>query len=256
MNLQNVVFPRIGVLGGMGPLASAEFIVKLVQATPAQRDQDHFPITLDSSPQIPDRPAFIKGRGPDPMHAMTEVIRRLESAGCALIAMPCNTVHYWYDRLAGETELPIVHIADAVAQRLRELVPNARRVGVLGAFVTSRMGIYSYRLGDQWEWIYPSDDALNNQVLPAVVAVKAGDLTRGRELFMAAAQDLLKNRLDAMVLACTEIPVVLSQADIPIPIIDSTDALARHTVSVAQTMQAMRGQIGIDMNVDRLRPPI
>jgi aspartate racemase len=220
----------------MGPLASAEFMVKLVQATPAQRDQDHFPTTLDSSPQIPDRPSFIDGNGPDPLPAMIEVIRRLEAAECALITMPCNTVHHWYDQLCAQTHLPIVHIADAVAARLRELAPHAQRVGILGARITCRLGIFSERLGPAWHWVYPTDDALRDMVMPAVAAVKAGELEKGRALFLAATQELLEQNLDAIVLACTEIPVVLSQSDIPLPIIDSTDALARLTVSVAQNL--------------------
>jgi len=234
MTISSTTLPRIGVLGGMGPLASAEFMVKLVQATPAQRDQDHFPTTLESSPQIPDRPSFIDGQGPDPLPAMIEVIRRLEAAGCELITMPCNTVHYWYEQLSAQTHLPIVHIADAVAVRLRELAPHAQRIGILGARVTCKLGIFSERLGPTWQWVYPSDDALTHLIMPAVAAVKAGELQKGRELFLTATQELLAQNLDAIVLACTEIPVVLGQADIPLPIIDSTDALARLTVSVAQ----------------------
>ena len=207
-----------------------------MQATPAKIDQEHFPTTLDSSPQIPDRPNSIFGNGPDPLPAIAEAIRRLETSGCALIAMPCNTVHHWYDRMTPLTSLPILHIADAVAVRLRELAPDAKRVGVLGARVTSQLGIYSKRLGDEWEWVYPSDDALNNLVLPAVAAVKAGDLALGRTLFLKALQQLLDQGIDAVIYACTEIPVVLNPTDVSLPAIDSTEALARHTVAFAQTM--------------------
>jgi aspartate racemase len=236
MKSPTTAMPRIGVLGGMGPLASAEFIVKLVHATPARRDQDHFPVTLDSSPQIPDRPSAIYDNGPDPMPAMVRVLRGLEAAGCALVAMPCNTVHYWYDRLAAQTALPIVHIADAVAARLREVAPQARRVGVLGSAVMADQAIYSKRLGDEWEWIYATHGELEELVLPAIAAVKSGDLPRGRVLFLDALQRLVARGPDAVVLACTEIPVVINQEDVSIPVIDSTAALARHTVEIAQTM--------------------
>ena len=236
MNTPRTHLPRIGILGGMGPLASAEFVVKLVHATPAKTDQDHFPTTLDSSPQVPDRPTAIYSDGPDPLPAMLEVIRRLESSGCDLIVMPCNTVHHWYERLTPLTSLPILHIADAVAVRLRELAPEARRVGIMGARVTSRLGVYSERLGQKWEWVYPSEDALDTLVMPAVAAVKAGDLAQGRALFLKALHQLFEQGIDAVVYACTEIPVVLTSADVPVPAIDSTEALARHTVAVAQSM--------------------
>jgi aspartate racemase len=230
--------PRIGVLGGMGPLASAEFIVKLVHATPAGCDQEHFPVTLDSSPQIPDRPSALYQGGPDPMPAMVRVMRGLEAAGCALVAMPCNTVHYWYDQLAGETRLPIVHIADAVAVQIRKVSPQARRVAVMGSTVTSELAIYSKRLGDEWEWQYATRGELDELVLPGIAAVKSGDLPRGRLLFLDALQRMVARGPDVIVLACTEIPVVVYQADVSVPVIDSTDALARHTVAAAQALHA------------------
>ena len=234
--------PRIGVLGGMGPLASAEFVVKLVHATPARCDQEHFPVTMDSSPQIPDRPSAIYDNGPDPMPAMVQVLRSLESAGCALVAMPCNTVHHWYDRLAAQTTLPIVHIADAVAARLQEVSPQAKRVGLLGSAVTSQLEIYPHRLGYEREWIYATQAELDELVLPAIAAVKAGDLKRGRALFLESIQRLMVRGPEVIVLACTEIPVVVNQADVSLPLVDSTEALAAHTVSTAQVMHAKRLQ--------------
>ncbi len=238
MSTDTLPLPRIGVLGGMGPLASAEFVVKLVLATPARSDQDHFPLTLDSSPQIPDRPAAIYGGGTDPMAAMVQVLRGLEAAGCALVAMPCNTVHHWYDRLAAQTPLPIVHIADAVADRIREVAPHARRVGLIGSVVTTQLEIFGKRLGNEWEWLYATPAELEDWVLPGILAVKAGDLRRGREFFLEAIRRLHARGPDVIVLACTEIPVVISQRDVPIAVIDSTEALARRTVAVAQRMRA------------------
>lgn len=240
MDNSGVALPRIGVLGGMGPLASAEFLVKLVRATPASLDRDHFPTTLDSSPQIPDRPSAIEGRGPDPLDAMVVVARALEAAGCSLIAMPCNTVHHWYDRLAAASSLPIVHIADAVAAQLRRIAPQARRIGVLGTTVTSRLGVYSKRLGNEWEWVYPTEEELQTLVMPGAAAVKSGDLAQGRALFHEAVQRLAARGVDALVLACTEIPVVVSQADCPILIIDSSEALAQYTIATAQALHRKR----------------
>jgi aspartate racemase len=214
----------------MGPLASAEFMVKLVHATPALVDQDHYPMTLDSTPQIPDRPSALEGRGPDPLPAIVEVVRRLERSGCAVIAMPCNTVHHWFDSIQAATILPVLHIADAVAQALRDEVPNAARIGILGGTVTSQMGIFSKRLGTEWEWIYATDEELTTLVLPAIAAVKAGNLKMGRELFLLASTRLASRGIDALVYACTEISVVLGSSDVSVPVVDSMDALAKHTI--------------------------
>lgn len=233
--------PRIGILGGMGPLASAEFLVKLVRATPAARDQDHFPTTLDATPQIPDRPSALFSGGVDPFPAMVEVIRRLEQAGSALIVMPCNTVHHWYDRLQAESRLPILHIVDAVSESLREIAPDARRVGVLGSTVTSRLGIFENRRTCAWEWVTASDAMLAEGVMPAIAAVKAGDLATGRTLFLEATRQMQTFGIDALVYACTEIPTVLGLDDVAVPVVDSLDALAAHTVRFARQLNASRG---------------
>ncbi len=232
MGLNNSL-PRIGVLGGMGPLASAEFVVKLVHATAAGSDDEHFPVTLDSSPQIP-RPAQALHGGPDPLPAMVQVIGALERANCAFVVMPCNTAHHWYDRLAACTALPILHVADAVAARLRVVAPSARRVALLATRLTSKTELYSERLGNEWEWLYATDDELDELVMPGVAAVKSGDLALARNLFLEAIRRLTTRGPDVIVLACTEISIVVKQADVGAPTIDSTDALAAYTISMAR----------------------
>src|SRR5690606_23936695 len=85
----------IGVLGGMGPLATVDFMQKLVAATPASRDQEHVPALISAIPQIPDRTRAFQGHGASPLPAMLACARRLEAAGAGVIVMPCNTAHIW-----------------------------------------------------------------------------------------------------------------------------------------------------------------
>ena len=92
----------LGVLGGMGPLATVDFLSKLIAETPAERDADHVPVLVYSVPQIPDRPAAILAGGASPLPEMLNGLRTLKAAGAACIAIPCNTAHYWYDALARE----------------------------------------------------------------------------------------------------------------------------------------------------------
>src|SRR3954464_6570544 len=110
----------LGVLGGMGPLASAQFILRLTQLTPAASDQDHIPTVLWSDPRVPDRIAGRAGTGPDPLPWFLQGISGLRQAGGGAIAIPCNTAHAWY----GEMQtggLPILHIVDAAAADLEAL---------------------------------------------------------------------------------------------------------------------------------------
>ncbi|MBL8382282.1 MAG: amino acid racemase [Burkholderiales bacterium] len=228
--------PRIGVLGGMGPLATADFLAKLALATPASRDQDHFPVTVDSTPQIPDRVAAVEGRGPDPLPALAAAARRLEAAGCAFIAMPCNTAHYWHPRLAAATALPVLHIVDAVAAELG----TTRRVGLLGTAATMRGDLYQRRAGAAVTWLVPTPEQIDGLVAPGIAAVKAGEIARAGRLLRCAARKLAAGGAETLVLACTEIPLVVRGAEVGVPVIDATAALARRSVEHALALRARR----------------
>src|SRR5690606_5635194 len=108
----------LGVLGGMGPMASAVFMVRLTALTNAASDQQHLPTMLWSDPRIPDRPAGHAGTGPDPFPWMLNGVRHMERAGVGAIAVPCNTAHLWYDRLVASTSLTVLHIVGAVIDDL------------------------------------------------------------------------------------------------------------------------------------------
>src|SRR5688572_3963986 len=105
--------PILGVLGGMGPLATVDLLQKLIEETPATRDQDHVPFVAYSVPQIPDRPSAILSGAESPLPHMLAGIATLKNAGAGTVAIACNTAHYWYDDLVQQGGLPILHIADA-----------------------------------------------------------------------------------------------------------------------------------------------
>src|SRR5690349_7057585 len=111
----------LGVLGGMGPLASSQFMLRLTQLTPATRDQDHIPTVLWSDPRVPDRTIGRLGNGVDPLPWLLRGIEGLRRAGCGAIAIPCNTAHGWYDQMRNAAQMPILHIVDAAAVELRQL---------------------------------------------------------------------------------------------------------------------------------------
>ena len=237
-------FPRIGILGGMGPLATADFLAKLTHATPALRDQDHFLVTVESAPQIPDRVAAWEGRGDDPLRALVAVARRLTDAGCDLIAMPCNTAHLWHEALCRETSVPVLHIADAVALELG----GARKIGLLGTPATLASGLYQQRIGQRigagCDWLLPTDFEMAAQVLPGVVAIKRGAMAEAAGLLRPAAAALAARGADVIVLGCTEIPLAISANDAPVPVIDATAALARATVAAALRLRAADPRAG------------
>jgi len=216
----------LGVLGGMGPVATADFFTKLLAATPARRDEDHIPTLLHSVPQIPSRPAAILRGGPSPLPALLAARDRLVSAGATMLAMPCNTAHHWYAELVHGLELPFPHIADAVAA---EIPRGERRVGIIATAATLVSEIYPQRGDPQAEWIAPPEDEFARVVQPAIDAVKRNDSAAAGRLLEPVVERLLERGAGCVVLACTEVPVALDAVASPLRerCVDSTAALAR-----------------------------
>jgi len=223
----------MGVLGGMGPLATVDFMQKIINATPAHSDQDHIPVITASLPQIPDRNDAISGIGQSPLGGMINVIKRLERAGAGAIAIPCNTAHCWHAALQHATTLPILHIADAAIDlMISKGVSAGCGVGILATTSTLTEGIYRDRLNARaLNCIEPDSSIQEDCVMEGIRAVKAGDLSGGSAKLMNAAAYLRRSGAEKIVLACTEIPVALAHAGGHDPIyVDATDALAKACV--------------------------
>jgi aspartate racemase len=164
----------LGVLGGMGPLASAHFMTRLTLLTPARLDQDHIPAVLWSDPRVPDRNAARLGTGPDPLPALIRGLQGLQAAGCGAIAIPCNTAHGWIDGMRAATPLPILHIIDAAALDLRRQGIDSGTIGIMGTAATLAMRLYQDQLGHQgWPTIQPTAAEMAEYVTPAIASVKA-----------------------------------------------------------------------------------
>ncbi len=218
----------IGVLGGMGPAATLDFMAKLLRLTPAEREQDHLPLLVVSDPRVPDRVApVLHGGGPSPLPAMQEGIRRLERAGGQCVAIPCHTAHAWYHELAAATSLPILHIVDAaLAEIARQGVPPGP-LGLLATAATLKAGLYQQRLAAAGHpALLASDEVMADAVLPAIALVKQGRTAAAGVLLQRAVGHLVAAGAERVLLACTELPVALAAAPQP-ACIDGTEALAR-----------------------------
>jgi aspartate racemase len=218
----------LGVLGGMGPLASAHFMVRLTLLTPAGRDQDHIPTVLWSDPRVPDRTRGKLEGGADPLPWLLRGLRGLRQAGCGAIAIPCNTAHGWYDEMAAEGVL-ILHIVDAAAVALRKVAPEGV-VGIMGTAGTLAMRLYQDRLERQgWHCIVPTDAEMAGQVTPAIADVKANRVGEAYAPLAAVVRALAGRGAHAVVLGCTEIPLGIQAGDwrsLGVPLVDTIDALA------------------------------
>lgn len=222
----------LGVLGGMGPMATVDFMAKIAHNTEAARDQDHVEMVACSAAGIPDRTEAILGRGPDPLPAMRAALVRLEAAGATFIAFPCNTAHHWHGALQRHASARILHIVDAVVERLGTATGD---VGVLATDGTLKARIYQDRLGRHGINCRAPDAAGQAEVMRAIRLVKAGRSAEAAAILTEQAEALIAAGCARVAMACTEIPVALAGAegDLGSRLLDATDALAAACVRVS-----------------------
>lgn len=216
----------------MGPLATVDFLQKLIEETRVERDQDHVPVIVYSVPQIPDRPAAILENGPSPLPAMAEGVQALKRAGAQAVAIACNTAHYWYDALSREG-VPILHIADATCDALDQSGVQTRTVGLIATKGTVAAGFFQERFATRGiECLVSSEEEQNALVAPAISAVKRHALADAHRLAIAACERLQQRGAGAIILGCTEMPLAVEFAAHPVQAIcvDPTRALAQACV--------------------------
>lgn len=231
----------IGVLGGMGPLATVDFFSKVVSQTPAQGDADHVPLLIQSDPRIAPRPAAILGQGRSPLPELLAGRDRLILAGATALVMPCNTAHFWYADLVKGCTVPFLSIVDASVQALSPLAETGTRIGIIATRATLAAQIFDAALVQSgYQVMVPSEHVMDELVLPGIEEVKAGDTQLGGQRIEQVVQILLNEGARAVILACTETPVALDAVQSPLRAhcVDSTAALARSCVAWWQTQQA------------------
>jgi len=229
----------IGVLGGMGPDATAAFFSMLVRLDAAPTDQDHLHIIVDSNTSIPDRTAHLLGSGPDPLPEMLASARRLGAAGADVAGMPCMTAHAFLPLLRRHTTLRILSAFEETRAALDGFSRPIKRLGILGTIGTKRTRLFETAISDR-EILWPSEEIHREKVMEAIygkTGIKAGNCGREpHDLLMEAAASLIARGAEAIVGGCTEVPLVLSQRDFEIPFIDPMQYLARALIAAAKTI--------------------
>lgn len=231
----------IGVLGGMGPLATADFFAKVLAATPAHGDADHVPLLILSDPRIPPRPPAILADGESPLPALLAARDRLLNAGATALAMPCNTAHFWYGPLAADCPVPFLSIVDAACDEIGALARPGDRIAIIATRATLAAKLFDARLAAiGCVPVPPTEAMLERDILPAINLVKGGDLQAGGEIFNRVVRDLLDGGARAVLLACTEVPMALDavQSTLREYCVDSTAALARACVAHWQQVRS------------------
>jgi aspartate racemase len=222
----------IGVFGGMGPSATVDFMDKLVQLTPARRDQEHVPVIVASLPHIHDRSRSILGQGPDPLPLLLKGIAFLNGAGVGVIAIPCNSSHHWYDQLSRASSVPILHIARSCVAAIPQ--EASQRVAIFATRGALASGFYQRALQERGIGFLVPDEQAQPLVDDCIREVKAADFGASGASLGRAFRLAQEDGATTVIMGCTEIPIAarhtLSQG---LRLVDSSLELARASVNYA-----------------------
>lgn len=184
--------PVIGILGGMGPAATADFYSKLVALTPGSTDQEHPKVVIWADPTVPDRTLALTENGPDPTPWLIRGARVLRESGATTLAIPCNTAHAFLPAISSQLGLPVVHMIDEVARHIRTLSPAVTSVGLLATTGTVRTGLYQQWLSEySIDVLVPGPAIQDELVMPAIRAIKSGNVGDETTDKLVRAADLL-----------------------------------------------------------------
>lgn len=234
---------KLGVVGGVGPAATVDFLDKVVRNTPARRDQDHLRLLVEQNPQIPDRTEHLVGDGMDPTLALYATCKKLQAGEADLIAIPCNTAHAFVEAIQSQLDIPIMNMLTVTVKHIREMFPTLQKVGLLATSGTVASGVYRRAFEDHdLQEVVPSPQ-LQARVMNAIYGpqgVKAGFASEQSVADLDAAIDeLAAQGVEVIVLGCTELPLLLSEPERltargnRVALVDPTDILAKRCVSAA-----------------------
>ncbi|SKC83275.1 cysteate racemase [Maledivibacter halophilus] len=222
----------IGILGGMGPLATADLFKKIIMMTDANSDNEHIPIIVENNTRIPDRTDYIINDGEDPTKYMIKSAIRLEMMGADVIIMPCNTAHYFYDEIIKYIKIPFINMIVETAKETKNLYPKGK-IGLLATEGTCRAGIYDKVFKEyNLELIKPNPEK-QKYVMKLIYDIKKGKDNIDLKNFKSVLKELKNQGAEAFILGCTELPVAFEMFSIEEICIDPTKVLACSAIRYA-----------------------
>lgn len=221
--------PTLGILGGMGPGAAVDFQQRLLDASPATKDQEHIPTIAWNHGGIPDRQLALKNLGESPLNAMLHGLKILERSGVSKIAIPCNTAHFWHSGLQQHTPIEILNMVEITVQQILKKYQSGDKVGILATKGALSTQLYQHELSKHnIPFVINSDEEIEQEFMPAVYAVKRNESAKAGAVFQELSQRLIDQGAGSIILACTEIPIGLHAIQSPILDVsfDTTQILA------------------------------
>jgi aspartate racemase len=217
----------VGVLGGYGPYATADFYRLILNATPAEKDWDHLHVIIDANPKIPSRARAYLFNEESPIKYMIEGVDRLKNAGADFFVCPCNSAHYFLQQQE-EFSLPFLDMTEVVVDEILKSKKN--KIGIIGSEVTVGGEVYDKPLNKKgMEAIHVDDLSKVRKVIEFGKHNKG--LAEGRVLLLELIEELKNKGAEGIIYACTELPIVLPSEEVDFLIFDTSKILAQNVIN-------------------------
>lgn len=204
---------KLGVLGGLGPAAAAEFLRQLAAKCPASIDQEHPVVYMIGDCEIPDRGTAICGQGPSPLPKLKEDLLKLCEMGAEVLAVPCNTAHYFIDQFAEELPVPLVHIVESTVLATKAIAPNG--AWMLSTKGTRACGLYQKYADKHGLKLFIPNEAQSDMSQQVITYVKANKFIEAGAVMRELVEELWREQDVPVMTACTELPLGYDASGLP-----------------------------------------
>jgi aspartate racemase len=224
----------IGILGGMGPEATEYMFDLIIKNTKADEDQDHIPVLIFSNPKIPHRTDAIFKKGPSPTPLLIEGVKKLIQAGADFIIVPCVTAHYFLPEVAKKVDFSYLSLLEESLKWAQDHIPGVKKAGLISSTGTLKSGLFHMTYEKAGVEVIGPEENEQEKVMEAIYGprgIKAG-YTSGlsKEWIVNTARILIGRGAEAIIAGCTEVPLVLKPEDIPVPLIEPMEIVAKASI--------------------------
>ncbi|RKD33458.1 aspartate/glutamate racemase family protein [Thermohalobacter berrensis] len=223
------MYNKLGIIGGMGPLATVNLFKRIVFLTDAKKDQEHLEIIIDNNTSIPDRTSYILGKGENPKNELIKSAKTLEKAGAEYLVMPCNTAHYFYNDIAKEINIPLLNMIEETTNHVIEYY-RSKKIGLLSTEGTSKSGVYDKYFNKHHINLYKLDKEKQRYVSKFIYDIKEGCEERSIYNFKNVLIELKKSDIEVLILGCTELSTAYDIYGFRGNFIDPLDIIAKKAI--------------------------
>ncbi len=225
-----------GIVGGMGPMTTVDLMKRVIELTPAGKEQDNIRMLVDNRPEIPDRTGFLKGEGNSPVPYLIDSARLLEKWGADFIAIACNTAHVFIEEIQNSVSIPVLNLPKILVESLKENYVLGSEIILLATTGTIKSNLYTKYLTD-FKVLIPDEESQKNNVMEAIYGdkgvKKSHQIEWGKNKLIEALEKLRTENTKAVIVGCTEISLAIQGSSYVLPVLNPLYFLAKKIVDEA-----------------------